>query len=207
MEFSSAGAELLGDAEAAGLRVLARLSESVSGREVARRAGVSPSSMRRALERLLQAGLVHSRVSSHAVLYEANRAHILWEPVLAILTAPNRLLTEIGHFVTTRAGEHATLAVFGSVARGTATATSDLDLLLVLPDTTPDTDREALVDDLTTLVETRSGNPAQIVTLTPAQLSTMTGAGDPLIDSLHRDARTLAGPPLTGLLTASAVAA
>lgn len=207
MELSDAGAELLGDAESAALRVLARLSESVSGREVARRGGVSPSSMRRALERLVQTGLVRSRVSSHAVLYEANRDHVLWEPVLVILTAPARLLTEIGALVTDRAGEAATVAVFGSVARGTATADSDLDLLLVLPENTTDSIREALVDDLTTLIETRAGNPAQVLTLTPAQLHTMTAAGDPLIDSLRQDARTLAGPSLTGLLNASVAAA
>lgn len=204
---SNGGAELFGDSEAAGLRVLARLSESVPGREVARRAAMSPSSMRRALERLVAVGLVRSRVSSHAVLYEANREHVLWQPVLEILTASARLLTEIGQLVANRAGEDATVAVFGSVARGTATAASDVDLVLVLPESTKDGLREALVDNLTRLIEIRSGNPAQILTLTPAQLQTMVTHQDPLIDSLRQDARTLAGPSLDSLLADPVTAA
>ncbi len=201
MELSRAGAELLGDTEAATLRVLARVHEPISGRELARRAETSPSTTRRVLERLQQAGLVHARPSSHALLYTANREHLLWEPVHALLTGLTRLEDELIRVVEQRTDQRATLAVFGSVARGEATATSDLDLVLVLPDTTGIDEREALVDDLTDLIERRSGNPAQVLALTDRQLRNMVAHADPLIDSLTRDARTLTGTPLATLIS------
>lgn len=201
MEFSRAGAELLGGTEAAALRVLARVHEPVSGREIARRAATSPSSTRRVLERLQQAGLVHARVSSHAVLYTANREHVLWGGVQALLTGPARLEEELGRFVADRTREGATLAVFGSVARDEATAASDIDLVLVLPDDIADSDRESLVDDLTELIERRSGNPAQVLSFTRGQLRNMVVHRDPLIDSFTRDARTLTGAPLATLIS------
>lgn len=207
MELSRAGAELLGETEAAALRVLSRTPEPVSGREVARRASASPSSTRRALERLQRVGLVRGRVSSHAVLYMVNREHVLWEAVQALLTGTTRLLEEVSRLVADRSGEQATLALFGSVARGEATADSDLDLVLVLPDDTEDGEREGLVDEVTELIERRTGNAAQVLALTRTQLQVMIAHHDPLIDSFTHDARTLTGTPLTTLISQGRVTA
>jgi len=153
------------------------------------------------LERLQQAGLVRARQSSHAVLYVANREHVLWNPVHDLLTGLARLEDELSQLVEERTRQRATLAVFGSVARGEATAASDLDLVLVLPDKDTAEEREALVDDLTDLIERRSGNPAQVLALTRAQLRDLVTHADPLVDSLTRDARTLTGTPLTTLIS------
>jgi predicted nucleotidyltransferase len=207
VELSRAGAELLGDTEAATLRVLARVHEPISGRELARRAETSPSTTRRVLERLQQAGLVHARPSSHALLYTANREHVLWEPVDALLTGLTRLEDELSSVVDERTHQTATLAVFGSVARGEAIAASDLDLVLVLADETAGDEREALVDELTDLIERRTGNPAQVLALTRRQLRNMVVHADPLIDSLTRDARTLTGTPLETLISRARTAA
>lgn len=203
MELSRPGADLLGANEAAALRVLARQALELSGREVARLAEASPSSVRRALERLERVGLVRSRVSSHAVLYRANRVHLLWDPVLEILTAPARLEAAIAHLVTARLGEQATVAMFGSVARQVSMADSDVDVALVFADEVASEAREALVDELTALVESRTGNPAQIVGLSRSQLRTMVEHDDPLISSLSTEALTLAGPSLSGLIAAA----
>lgn len=206
MELSRPGAELLGETEAGALRVLARISDPISGREVARRAGASASSTRRALERLTRSGLVHSRPSSHAVLYSANRDHLLWGAVHDLLTAPARLEEELADFMQAH-HRGVTLALFGSVARGEATASSDVDLLLLLRDDTDGAETEGLVDALTELVQRRTGNPAQVVALTHQQLQAMVTSGDPLIASLTADARTLAGPPLAGAIARAGQAA
>ena len=135
------------------------------------------------------------------MLYVANREHVLWGGVQALLTGPARLEGELAQFVADRTREQATLAVFGSVARDEATAASDIDLVLVLPDDVARSDREALVDDLTDLIERRSGNPAQVLSLTRRQLRNMVVHGDPLVDSFTRDARTLTGAPLATLIS------
>lgn len=119
----------------------------------------------------------------------------------ALLTGPARLEDELGRFVADRTREGATLALFGSVARDEATAASDIDLVLVLPDDIADSDRESLVDDLTELIERRSGNPAQVLSFTRGQLRNMVVHRDPLIDSFTRDAHTLTGAPLATLIS------
>lgn len=203
MDLSRPGADLLGVNEAAALRVLARQAHELSGREVARLAAASPSSIRRALERLERIGLVRSRVSSHAVLYRPNREHVLWEPIVAVLTAPTRVEAAVGELVSARLGQQATVAIFGSVARRDSTAASDVDVVLVFDDAVATEDREALVDELADLVESKTGNSVQIVELSRAQLRTMVQHRDPLIGSWSTDALTLAGPSLTSLIAAA----
>ena len=141
-----------------------------------------------------------ARPSSHAVLYSVNREHLFWSAVEDLLTAPARLEAELVRLVQRHGGDEMTLAVFGSVARGEATADSDIDLLLLLPDATIGAVSEELVDQLTDLVQRRSGNPAQVVTVTHEQLRTMIASSDPLITSLTADARTLTGPSLAGVI-------
>lgn len=202
MEWSRPGADLLGANEARVLRVLAHRSDALSGREVARLAGVSPSSGRRALDRFVVTGLVSVQSRSHALLYEANPGHVLWGPVRDILAARSTVEGELATLVRERLGEDATVAFFGSVARDAARADSDVDVVLVVPD---DTDADlcaVLVDDIGELVRTRSGNEAQVLTVSRSQLQRMADNRDPLVDSWARDAVTLGGPSLSRLLAA-----
>lgn len=203
MDLSNPGADLFGVNEAAALRVLARQVRDRSGREVARLASASPSSIRRALERLERIGLVHSRASSHAVLYRPNRDHVLWEPVLAVLTAPARIEAAVGDLVNMRLGQQATVAIFGSVARRDSTPASDVDVALVFDDAVDSGVREALVDDLADLVESKTGNAVQILELSRTQLRDMVQHRDPLVASWSADALTLAGPSLASLIASA----
>lgn len=201
MDLSSPGSDLLGPNETAVLRVLAHHGHPLTGRDVARLAETSPSSTRRALLRLERVGLVRSRESSHARLVELQRDHVLWEPVRAILTAPKRVREAIAEMVATRLGQGTTAAVFGSVARGDSDGDSDVDLALVVADDVTAEERDSVVDDLTRLVESRTGNPAQVLVLTRSALARMVEAGDPLVRSWSDDAVTLTGPRLKDLLS------
>lgn len=201
MELSFPGSDLLGRNEAAVLRVLARQGRALAGRDVARLAGTSPSSTRRALLRLEKIGLVGSTESSHARLVELRRDHVLWEPVQAILTAWHRVRTAIAEMVEARLGPTATVAVYGSVARGSSDSDSDVDLVLIVTDGVDADVRDRAVDDLTHLVESCTGNTAQILTLTRSALASMVAAGDPLVRSWSEDAVTLSGPGLKGFLS------
>lgn len=200
MDLSSPGSDLLGPHEAAALRVLAHQGHPLAGRDVARLAGSNPSSMRRALLRLERIGLVRSRESSHARLVELQRDHVLWEPVRAILTSPNRVREAITDLVTARLGRDTTAVVFGSVARGDSDGDSDVDLALIVADGLTAEESDSVVDDLTHLVESRTGNPAQVLVLTRSALARMVEAGDPLVQSWSNDAVTLTGPRLKDLL-------
>lgn len=200
MDLGSPGSDLLGVNEAAALRVLARQGRAVSGRDVARLAGTSASSTRRALLRLEQVGLVRSTRSSHAHLVELQRDHVLWAPVQAILSAPSRVLAAIAELVAERHGQDATAAVFGSVAREDSDGESDVDLVVVLRDDVPSDERDDLVDELTRLVESRTGNTLQVLLLTRSVLDRMVEAHDPLVLVLSSDAVTLTGQSLKSML-------
>ena len=199
MNLSDAGADLLGSSEASALRVLARVREPLSGRDVARRAEISPSTMRRALERLGRIGVVSARPARHATLYQVNRDHEMWAGIESILAAPARVESEVARLVEQTMGDRATVALFGSVARGDSTSSSDVDIALVIADDVGADERDALVDDLTSLVESRAGSAAQVVTLSREQFALMADHGDPPIESWHREAVVLSGPPLASL--------
>jgi predicted nucleotidyltransferase len=76
---------------------------------------------------------------------------------------------------------HASL--FGSFARGEATADSDIHILVVVsPAADPDA-RIAAVDQLDTTIRTWTGNDAHIVDRAADALAAMIAADDPLVAS------------------------
>ncbi|WP_445442107.1 nucleotidyltransferase family protein [Clavibacter sp. km1a] len=203
MQISDVGADLFGDADAAVLRVLAAQGRAVSGREVARLSGRNQSSARRALGRWAAVGLVHGEASAHATLFSINRAHVLWEPIERILASPARLEHAIADLVRKRTDGRATVAVYGSVARGDSHADSDIDLVLVAADDMDADEVERLRDDLTGTVERLTGNAVQVIEVSRARLREMARDDDPLVLSWREESRTLAGEDLTRLIGAA----
>lgn len=197
MDLSSPGADLLGPIRARVLSALARTTEPVSGREVARLAdGLAPSSTHRELRSLVMIGLVTARPSSHATTYALNREHVLWPPLLEILTSTARVEQRIRDLVDQHVGRDASSALFGSVARGDSTPHSDIDVLIV-------TEGELLVDALDTLRDDLTqftGNTPQLVAITRDQLSSMVAASDPLVDSWQAELRMISGPDVRDLI-------
>lgn len=116
------------------LSVLARADAEMTGREIQRLAGHgSHQGIRNAADRLTEQGVVLRRTAGSANLYKLNRDHVAapWIEKLASLPEQvlERLQSTIGAWTQTP-----TLAVlFGSVATGLSTSSSDLDLLIIRP--------------------------------------------------------------------------
>lgn len=200
MELSKPGSDLLGEPEARLLLALSRLTRAVSGREATRLAGISQSTARRALLRLSKIGLIGAEEEPQAVRYSLNRHHALWPAVQQILASPSRLEDLISEIVARHASDAATAFLFGSVARGDATAESDVDIAVILSDNTEVAKSEHLVDDLTEEVETFTGNRVQVLTLSMSDLQRMVKEQDPLVDSWRSDAHTIAGTDISALI-------
>ena len=83
-------------------------------------------------------------------------------------------------------------AVFGSAARGSMTADSDLDLLLVRPDDAPEDVWAAQVDQLVEDVTRWTGNDTQTLLFTESELIA-TGREDPVLQDVLSDGLTVAG--------------
>lgn len=116
------------------LRALHRLPEGLpaSGREVARRAGVTHPTSLKALALLVETGLVTAGRSTTGNTYELNHDHLFAEQITELYREEARVGQKLASFLrdellaVTDKVEWATL--FGSVVWGESTPTSDIDL-------------------------------------------------------------------------------
>jgi len=181
--------------DAATLQVLASAGEPLTGRQVARLAGEStPSNIRLALLRLVDVGLVTSAPRQDAVLYTANREHLVWPAVVSALGVREELTRRIRVMTEKHASFGTTVMLYGSVARGDSDAESDVDLLVVQLPTAAN--RDAYLDFLRGDVRKWTGNTAQIFDATPDEVRRMSRSKDPLVDAWLAEGVHIAGIPL-----------
>ena len=185
------------------LSVLAGTTRPLTGRQLARLASHgSDRGLRLALNRLAEQGLVDTVEAPPAVLYSLNRDHIA-APIaiqLADLRSElfRRLRTAIGEWQVPPV--HA--SIFGSTARCDGDASSDIDLLVVRPDSVDSEDpawRDQL-HELAVAIERWTGNHASISEVGEEELLGLTSERRQIVDELEQDAVTLAGPEPRRLL-------
>jgi predicted nucleotidyltransferase len=190
-------ASLLADSQAGALRVLARTDAGMTGRQVARLAGATQhTTTKRALDKLEDIGLVQVERGLQHSVYRANREHVLWPAIELSLGASSELERRITELVGTEYPEAVSVAVFGSVARGTASESSDVDLVVVSGERPADAFAVRLGDR----VRAWTGNDCSVLDFTPEQLRTAVDTDDPIVASLRADAHTLYGSELRELL-------
>jgi predicted nucleotidyltransferase len=109
----------------------------VSGRDLARRAGVSHPRANQVLADLAEQGLVTIHRLPRTDLYRVNRRHALAEPLVKLFDVEPRLkfdlLSVVARELKRRELPVTEARIFGSAARGTMIAGSDVDLALVTP--------------------------------------------------------------------------
>lgn len=170
--------------------ILALLIEGRQGRlhlrEIQRRVGTSPGTAARELERLVAAGLLEREAEGRQVYFHARRDAPLFEPVRDLVRRTIGVPSVLRrHLAGLRGVQRA--VVFGSYARGTETAASDIDLLVV---GRPDAD--ALTDRIG-LAEREIDRPVNYVVITEAELAERRVRGDRFVASVD------AGPTLSVL--------
>jgi len=183
-------------------RVLARTTTSLSGARVAALAGkASYPGILTALARLVLQGTVLVERAGSAYMYRANREHILWQAIEQAVSAAGSVLPtlklRLSELVRERLGARAstdcTMAIFGSVARGTSTVDSDLDIVAVLPDYLPEESGAELVDALSASVHRWTGNNCNVYLVTTNRLRELVETNDPIVESWRSDAVTFHG--------------
>lgn len=181
--------------EADVLAVLAHTHAPLTGLRIQELAGRSYARVRLVLRRLVEHGLVLVERHGNTNSYVLNRDHILAGPVEAMVDASSTLESEIRSVVDHNHLRPAAVVLFGSFARRSGDADSDIDILLVRPDDI-DGDAPSWVAQrglLADTVERRSGNRAQIVELSTTELDEAVAHNEPLIDSLRADGVVVAG--------------
>ena len=118
------------------LRVLNQLTQGISGRELARRAGINDRTCRLSLQRLEQLNLVVNLGTGKTKLFKLNRKHYFNQYALSSLfTKEYEYLPALIEKLKEELSKNCVWAcIYGSVAQNTDYETSDLDVLIVVKD-------------------------------------------------------------------------
>jgi predicted nucleotidyltransferase len=154
-------------------------------RELARRTGIGPGPLQHELARLVEAELVTRSKDGNRVIYEANTAHPVYPELRGLVLKISGLAEQL-HAALAGLGAGIDLAlVFGSLAKGTVHAKSDIDLLVV-----GSVKLEALLSSLEPM-EQRLGREISVRLFTKAEFKKRRTAGDRFLAGI------LAGPTLS----------
>lgn len=100
-------------------------------REAARLTGSHAGTLARELDKLTQAGLLLRREQGNQVHYQASMRHPLFEDLAAMFRKTHGVVPMLREALAPLEARLELALVFGSVARGTETAGSDVDLLVL----------------------------------------------------------------------------
>ena len=152
-----------------------------SGREVARRAGVSHPRANKVLTELSEAGVVNVQRLPRTDLYRLNRDHAMADQLIQLFAREPKLkfelLSLIAQELKRRKLPVTEARIFGSVARGQMTADSDVDLALVTSRDGVEQVREA-EQEIAESVRTRFGVRLNVLVGSPS-LGSLGRAGRP----------------------------
>lgn len=203
MDLSRPLATLLSAPDAGALTVLAHTAAALPGRRIAELAGANHMSTLRALNRLAAGGIALVEPAGRANLYSLNRSHVLAPFILQAANATTairrRLEAEIHSW--TVPCRHA--ALYGSLVRGEAGPASDIDALVVRPESLSP-DGEAAWDNQ--LAETEAaihaftGNDLSWFDTTVTDLRRGEAADEPIFQLWRDESILLAGAPVSELL-------
>jgi predicted nucleotidyltransferase len=181
------------------VRALIPLTSPVSGNELRALARIrSKSGLKTALNDLTELGILEREDTRRIRLYRINRRHDLAEPLATLFRAESmrigRLRDALQEILEAGAVQEHTLSIilFGSNARGEARPTSDVDLLVVTRAEPADQVRDVLMDAVPE-TERRFGLRISPLLLSKERVQERYRDGDPLMQNIHVDGRTLYG--------------
>lgn len=188
------------------VRTLAATRSPLTGRVVAELSALSQNGALKVLTTLESAGVVQRRPAGRAALFHLNRSHLLTGPLLQIVDAGAELHRRLAEHISGWAARPVHVSLFGSVARRDAGPTSDIDLLVVRPDTIAYEHQEwrEQLTDLQRRVQEWTGSRLSWLELSQEEFARAVGSNEPIVDEWRRDGAHLAGLPSQELLSPSA---
>jgi predicted nucleotidyltransferase len=159
------------------LAVLLRTDAPLTGRQVHGLVSDDCSlwAVQKALKALTQLGLVHTQTIGRAGVHTINEHHVSVEPLRALLDP----ITALTDTVQEAVGDAVkTVILFGSIARGEAHMSSDIDLAVIAR--TGWDGRSELED----AVRTRLGNNCDVLVFTPEDFARLYATGEPVVQEI-----------------------
>lgn len=193
------------DAQSRILEFLWRSRAEWSGREIARKVGLSAPACHEALKRLDARGLVHLRRVSNVHLYKINSENYLVRNVFARqfeaeAAMPKQIAAVAKRALIAPKSDIISLVLFGSMARRTGLLGSDLDLLIVLPGKESAKALAPRVERLRELLFKRFSLPLSPYIQTVSELRRKHARKLPLIREILQDGRCIFGKDIKELL-------
>jgi predicted nucleotidyltransferase len=184
------------------LRALTQAGRGLTGREVARAAGVAQRAGLDGLARLENAGIVRRTPAGQAYVFELRRDHrLVRSGIVPLLEQEGEVRAEVfGRLRDALEKQVVSGCVFGSTARGEETPESDLDILLLVEGSE---DKERIEDRVSSVFEGLrqefSLRPSLVV-MTRAEFVRGYRAGRDFMRNVVREGETFAGRPLKALV-------
>jgi predicted nucleotidyltransferase/predicted transcriptional regulator len=177
------------------LRVLLDSAHGLTGREIARQAGMNHQACIEALTRLETLGLLRRQRGGRAHLFTLNRDHELIAKGIVPLLRLERDFRERLKRVLRRHLQGVALsgAIFGSVARREEAPESDLDVCLVVASSQAKEEAHARVEKLAPVIWQRFGARLAPIILTREELRRRNARKDALVRTLLREADLFVG--------------
>ena len=111
--------------------LLMRPEQQIHLRELARAIGAAPGTLKKELDALCDAGLLRAERVGNQVRFSANTAHPVFPELQALIRKTIGLVDALRLSLAPLAGRIDAAFVFGSMASGTESAGSDIDLMVV----------------------------------------------------------------------------
>ena len=175
------------------LRVLAAADAEFTGRETHRLMGhSSEEGVRQALGRLAEQGIVLRRRAGRAYLYSFNREHVAAPWVMGLVGLRQQLIERIRDAIAPWSIQPIVAVLFGSVARGEAGPSSDVDIFFIRPSGADEDLWMEQVAALTAAVTRWTGNDARALEFSQGELEAHE-LDEPLVGNVLDQGIELAG--------------
>jgi predicted nucleotidyltransferase len=201
MDFQKPVVALIPGAHGKLLGVLASTTAELSIRTLARLAGVSPAQASRVLPELERQGFVARREVPPAVLFRLTPGHLATRLLRELASARQRAIVEITELARKIDPPAVSVLLFGSFARGTADAESDIDIVVIRADAI-DEDADAWcasIDTFRQSIQSLSGNSVDLLELTESQAVHGLANGSDLWQGIAKDGIAIFGTDLASL--------
>lgn len=172
-------------------------TEGLSGNALAKLTGVSAPKANMALHFLVSQGVLSYRIVGKSYLYRVCREHVLVEKILLPqLEFQKNIFASLGRFIAKQLKPcPLSIILYGSMARSEEKPDSDIDVLLVYPDSHTSKNFNDY-DQMINAVRRRFGNSLSVRRGLAKQLRERYKSNDPLITNIVKEGKVIYGKTL-----------
>jgi predicted nucleotidyltransferase len=179
------------------LRQLLIESRPQSGRAIALKLGQSVGKSRviEVLSDLAHLGVVDREIVGSSHLFSINKDHLCYQTLKVLASPMPALIKQIQRIVAGFQRAPLAVVIFGSVAKGSSQAGSDLDLLVLRPNhvSPEDSAWESQTLELVVQLERSTGYPVQLVEYSENEFQALVNRGARLVTELSDTAVAVTG--------------